>query len=48
MFLMPVGSGVEVVFVGMAWELEVLISRHPRVWGEIARVWPKVQSAIRV
>lgn len=47
-FLMPVGSGVEAVFVGMAWEPEVLMCRHPRVWGEIVRGWPKVQSAVRV
>ena len=46
-FLTPVGSGIETIFVGVSWDPEVLWSSHPGVWQGLAKVYPKVQRTLR-
>lgn len=47
-FMTPVGSGIETIFVAMAWNPEVLMANHPRVHQGLVKVYPKVQQAVRM
>jgi uncharacterized membrane protein len=47
-FTTPIGSGVDTLFVAAAWDPEVLIQDHAQLYGEMIRVYPKVQQAIHV
>jgi hypothetical protein len=44
--LTPIGSGVDTIFVAMAWNPEILMRDHPDVYHEIVRRYPRVQQMI--
>ena len=45
-FTAPLGSGIDTIFVAMAWDPEVLMREHPDLYQEMVRVYPHVQQAI--
>jgi hypothetical protein len=45
-FLTPIGSGVDTIFVAMAWNPEILMRDHPDVYQQIVRRYPRVQQMI--
>ncbi|KAL9080255.1 MAG: hypothetical protein Q9159_007639 [Coniocarpon cinnabarinum] len=45
-FTTPLGSGMDTIFVAMAWDPEVLMREHPELYHEMVRVYPHVQQAI--
>lgn len=45
-FLTPIGSGVDTIFVAMAWNPEILMRDHPDIYHEIVRRYPRVQQMI--
>ncbi|EEA27314.1 putative choline transporter, neither null mutation nor overexpression affects choline transport [Talaromyces marneffei ATCC 18224] len=45
-FLTPIGSGVDTIFVAMAWNPEILMRDHPDLYHEIVRRYPRVQQMI--
>lgn len=42
----PISSGMDTIFVAMAWDPEVLMREHPDLYQEMIRVYPHVQQAI--
>ncbi|CAJ2508866.1 Uu.00g138920.m01.CDS01 [Anthostomella pinea] len=42
----PISSGIDTIFVAMAYQPEVLMREHPELYDAMVRVYPKVQSAI--
>ncbi|KAL2004558.1 hypothetical protein VTN00DRAFT_3443 [Thermoascus crustaceus] len=47
-FLTPIGSGVDTIFVAMGWDPQVMIRDHPDLYNQIVQVYPQVQEAIHV
>lgn len=47
-FLMPISSGVDTVFVAMAWDPQVAMTDHPEFWERLVHVYPHVQDVIHV
>ncbi|KAL8914559.1 MAG: hypothetical protein Q9171_000912 [Xanthocarpia ochracea] len=45
-FMTPIGSGVDTIFVASAWDPEVLMRDHPDFYQRMVRVYPKVQTMI--
>ncbi|KAJ2901533.1 DUF580-domain-containing protein [Zalerion maritima] len=45
-FTTPLSSGVDTIFVAMAWDPEVMIREHPDLYHEMVKVYPHVQQAI--
>ncbi|KKY22709.1 putative protein pns1 [Phaeomoniella chlamydospora] len=45
-FMTPLSSGVDTLFVAMAWDPQVMISEHPDLWQRLITVYPHVQQAI--
>lgn len=45
-FTTPLNSGVETIFVAMAWDPEVLMREHPDLYQRMVAVYPHVQEAI--
>ena len=45
-FMTPLGSGVDTIFVAMAWDPDVLMRDHPEFYGRVIGVYPKVQQYI--
>ena len=45
-FMTPIGSGVDTLFVAMSWDPEVLVREHPDLWARLVSVYPHVQNAI--
>lgn len=43
----PISSGIETIFVAMAWDPQVLYQEHPELYNEMVRVYPKVQSVVQ-
>lgn len=46
-FLTPLGSGADTIFVAMAWDPQIAVKDHPELWGRVVDVYPKVQSTLR-
>lgn len=42
----PVASGVDALFVAMAWDPEVLARDHGDLYGRMVGVYPRVQEAV--
>ncbi|KAI9654487.1 MAG: putative choline transporter, neither null mutation nor overexpression affects choline transport [Bathelium mastoideum] len=42
----PLSSGIDTIFVGMAWDPEVMRTQHPDLWDQMVTRYPKVQQAI--
>lgn len=47
-FTTPLSSGIDTIFVAAGWDPQVMVKDHPELYGEMVRVYPKVQQAIRV
>lgn len=45
-FTTPLTSGIDTIFVAMAWDPEVMIREHPDLYAEMIKVYPHVQQAI--
>lgn len=45
-FMTPIGSGVDTIFVAAAWDPDVLMRDHPDFYQRMVRVYPKVQQMI--
>lgn len=45
-FLTPIGSGVETLFVAMAWDPQVAMTDHPEFWEKLVHVYPRVQQMV--
>ena len=45
-FMTPIGSGVDTIFVASAWDPQVLIRDHPDLYARMVGVYPKVQQMI--
>lgn len=45
-FTTPISSGIDTIFVAAAFDPEVMINKHPDLYQELIRVYPKVQQAI--
>ncbi|CAG8040542.1 unnamed protein product [Penicillium nalgiovense] len=45
-FMTPIGSGVETIFVAMAWDPDVMINDHPDIYHKLVQLYPKVQQAV--
>ncbi|KGO70601.1 hypothetical protein PITC_051950 [Penicillium italicum] len=45
-FMTPIGSGVETIFVAMAWDPQVMINDHPDIYYKLVQLYPKVQQAV--
>ena len=46
-FTTPLMSGIETIFVAMAWDPHVMERDHPELYREMVGVYPRVQQAIR-
>lgn len=47
-FMTPIGSGVDTIFVAAAWDPDVLMRDHPDFYARMVSVYPKVQQMIHV
>ena len=45
-FMTPIGSGVETIFVAMGWDPQVMINDHPEIYYKLVQLYPRVQQAI--
>jgi hypothetical protein len=45
-FLTPIGSGINTIFVVMAWDLDVVVRAHPDLWNRLVAVYPHIQTSI--
>jgi hypothetical protein len=45
-FMTPIGSGVDTIFVAAAWDPQVLMVDHPDLYQRMITVYPKVQQSI--
>jgi CBS domain containing-hemolysin-like protein len=45
-FTTPLSSGIDTIFVAMAWDPEVLMREHPDLYQRMIAVYPHVQQAI--
>ncbi|KAK3325918.1 plasma-membrane choline transporter-domain-containing protein [Apodospora peruviana] len=45
-FTTPLSSGIDTLFVAMAWDPEVMIRDHPDLYHQMVHVYPHVQQAI--
>jgi hypothetical protein len=45
-FLTPISSGVETIFVAMGWDPQVMIKDHPEIYHKLVQLYPRVQQAI--
>lgn len=43
----PLSSGIDTIFVATGWDPQILYSEHPELYGEMVKVFPKVQQVIR-
>jgi hypothetical protein len=47
-FMTPIGSGIDTLFVAMAWDPQVLVVEHPELWQKLVQVYPHIQNSIHV
>jgi len=45
-FLTPIGSGIDTIFVAMAWDPDVVVREHPDLWNKLVQVYPHIQNSI--
>jgi hypothetical protein len=45
-FMTPIGSGIDTLFVAMAWDPQVLVLEHPDLWQKLVQVYPHIQNSI--
>lgn len=45
-FMTPIGSGVDTIFVAAAWDPDVLMRDHPEFYERLVRVYPRVREFV--
>lgn len=45
-FTTPLSSGIDTIFVAMAWDPEVMMRDHPDLYARMVGVYPHIQMAI--
>lgn len=45
-FMTPIGSGIDTIFVAMGWDPDIAAREHPEFWQRLVRVYPHVQEVI--
>jgi len=45
-FMTPIGSGIDTIFVAMGWDPDIAAREHPQFWGKLVTVYPHVQDVI--
>ncbi|CAG8903302.1 unnamed protein product [Penicillium salamii] len=45
-FMTPIGSDVETIFVAMGWDPQVMINDHPDIYYKLVELYPQVQQAV--
>jgi len=45
-FIVPLNSGIDTIFMGMAFDPEVMMREHPQLYQKLIEVYPRVQEAI--
>ncbi|KAJ5861721.1 uncharacterized protein N7529_009031 [Penicillium soppii] len=45
-FMTPISSGVETIFVAMGWDPQVMINDHPEIYHKLVELYPHVQQAV--
>lgn len=45
-FTVPISSGIDTIFVAMAWDPQVLTQRHSELYTRMMQVYPQVQHII--
>jgi hypothetical protein len=45
-FMTPISSGIDTLFVAMSWDPEILVREHPELWAKLVSVYPHIQNAI--
>jgi len=47
-FLTPISSGVDTIFVAMGWNPEIMMRDHPHIYERLVHVYPRVRQLIHV
>ncbi|KAK5087052.1 putative choline transporter, neither null mutation nor overexpression affects choline transport [Lithohypha guttulata] len=45
-FMTPISSGIDTIFVAMGWDPDVAVREHPEFWQKLVQVYPHVQDVI--
>lgn len=45
-FTTPINSGIDAIFVGLAFDPQVMKNEHPEIWGRIVSTYPHAQNAV--
>ncbi|KAK5086113.1 pH nine-sensitive protein 1 [Lithohypha guttulata] len=45
-FMTPISSGVDTIFVAMGWDPDIAAREHPEFWNKLVHVYPRVQEMI--
>ena len=45
-FLTPIASGIDTIFVALAWDPDVVVREHPDLWNRLVAVYPHIQNAV--
>ena len=45
-FMTPIGSGIDTIFVAMGWDPDIAAREHPEFWEKLVHVYPHVQQVI--
>lgn len=45
-FMTPISSGIDTIFVAMGWDPDVAAREHPEFWQKLIQVYPHVQNVI--
>ena len=45
-FMTPISSGIDTIFVAMGWDPEIAAREHPEFWHKLVAVYPHVQDII--
>ncbi|KAI9875619.1 MAG: putative choline transporter, neither null mutation nor overexpression affects choline transport, partial [Watsoniomyces obsoletus] len=46
-FMTPISSGVDTIFVAMGWDPQVAVAEHPEFWHKLVKVYPRAQHVIQ-
>lgn len=46
-FTTPISSGIDTIFVAMAWDPQVMMNEHPELWQKMIKVYPNAQQALQ-
>lgn len=47
-FMTPISSGIDTIFVAMGWDPDIAAREHPEFWAKLVKVYPRVQEVIHV